>query len=252
MPNRYTRDQLIRSGLQMAQLPNLEIHDMPDGVVLPDAFSITWLQDIIDWWYHMVPFSTTIVTAPLNATANVSTITLPADFIVDVRNGYLTQRIPGDVKSLRRSARLSYQKFINREITHQKVTNALFPIYYCVNGITKVDNTPHQILNMCPTPSISTVGFLRYYALPARLNGDDIPLFPASRIMTEYIRIRACEYMHVYDPGTAEKYCDKLLLGVKASGLLNEPEDDEIPFDEQVHIKASDRSTYSYQWMGPV
>src|SRR6267143_459704 len=100
MPNRYNRDELIKIALNMANLPNLNIHDMPDGVVQQDAHCIQWLQDILDFWYHMVPFSSAVTVTTLTCLANTSTMQLPDDFILDVRNGYLVPTIQDDMTSL--------------------------------------------------------------------------------------------------------------------------------------------------------
>jgi hypothetical protein len=248
MPNRDCRDKLILTALDMALTPNLEIHDAPDGVVQPDAFSIAWLENIIDYWYHIVPFSTTITKVSLNATANGSTIILPADFIVDVRNGYLVQTVPNDALSYDRTRRVPLQKFITRQISFQRSINAvLFPYFYTVAQIDPT--TKRQLLSITPTPTIATQGQLWYYALPARLGADDIPPFPAARIMVEYLFIRAREWSGIMPPGSAQGYCDKLLASCKAAGLLNEPEDDEIPMDGDVYRHGRDMTTYS--WMGP-
>lgn len=251
MPNRYARDQLIKIALDMAQLPNLEVHDAPNGVVQSDAYSIQWLQDIIDFWYHMVPFSATVTAATLNATANQDYINLPSDFILDVRNGYLVRTVVGDSKSLRRCHRLPLQKFINRKLTRQRSSdNVIFPVFYCVQG--QDSTTKVQRLQITPTPTVATVGQMYYYQLPAILTADAKPNFPNDYVCIEYIRIRALEWARVYEPGTAHKFCDKIVAGMKAAGLMNEPEDDEIPMDELVYHKGID-GLYSntYVWMGP-
>ena len=250
MPNRYTRDELIKIALNMAQLPNLERHDMPDGVVLPDAFSIQWLQDILDFWYHMVPFSAAVDKVTLNATAGSDTIVLPSNFVLDVRNGYLTRTDPTDILSLRRRIRTPLQKFITRQLQYQRSESVNFPYFYCVQGIAPV--TSRQTMKITPTPTVSTIGQLWYYKLPAPLDSNDIPHFPNDYVCLEYIRIRSLEWARVYDPGTAQKFCDKIVAGMKAAGLMNEPEDDEIPFDEEVYIRQQQVGGYTtYAWMGP-
>src|SRR5437867_533641 len=113
MPNRYARDELIKIALQQVQLPNLEVHDMPDGVVLPDALCIQWLQDILDFWYHMMPFSATVDYVPLQLIAREPSVILPDDFILDVRHGLCVPTLAGDFQSYRRILRVPLQKFIN-------------------------------------------------------------------------------------------------------------------------------------------
>lgn len=232
----------------MVQLPNLEIHDMPDGVVLPDAFCIQWLQDILDFWYHMMPFSATVKSVALNSIANQDYILLPSDFILDVRNGYATRTIPTDPLSVVRRHRVSLQKFINRKLALQKSTNINYPYFYCVQDAD--DATGQQMMQITPTPNIAVVGIIWYYALPPILTAGDKPKFPNDYVCVEYLRIRACEWAHIYEPGTAQKFCDKVVSGMKAAGLMNEPEDDEIPFDDLTFRKGGGTAMSSYGWMG--
>lgn len=252
MPNRYVRDQLIHTALSMAQLPNLDIHDMPDGVVQPNAFCIEWLQNILDFWHHMVPFSSTVRTVPLHATADSDTILLPTDFILDVRNGYHVQRVPGDSRSFIRRARLPLQKFLNRQISSQSrsTTAVLFPHYYCVVGDDGIVTSQRQTLRITPTPTIATQGLLWYYQLPPALEAGQKPKCPNDYVCIEYLRIRAYEWAGLYEPGTAQKFCNTIIATMKAAGLMHEPEDDEIPFDEQVYRRGVSVDTAVYGWMG--
>jgi hypothetical protein len=248
MPNRYSRDQLIKIALDMVHLPNLAVHDAPHGVVQHDAYCIQWLQDILDWWYSKVPFSATLVEVVLNATALQGTIELPENFIVDMRHGYMVETIPGDIRSYQRRMRLDSQAFLTMKLQHQRAVNVNFPLYYCIQGLTA---TGRQLMQITPTPTIATQGRLPYYALPEPLEAGDIPPFPASRICIEYLRIRALEWQGIYEPGTAEKYCDKLLVAAKASGLMNEPESNTVTFGpEYGRTYGVYQSTYA--WMGPV
>jgi len=252
VPNRYTRDELIKIALQMAQLPNLEAHDMPNGVVQPDAFAIQWLQDILDFWYHMVPFSATVKTTTLSAVANQGHIVLPSNFILDVRNGYTVNKIPGDNTTKRRVIRIPLQKFINRRLLYQTSTNIDYPYFYCIQGDDDVVATQYQHMQITPTPNIATVGQLWYYALPAVLSSGERPKFPSDYVCIEYIRIRGLEWSRIYEPGTAQKFCEKVVAGMRAAGLMNEPEDDEIPFDNLTfrHKGGSGLYNTTYAWMG--
>lgn len=252
MPNRYTRDELIKIAMDQVHLPNLEVHDMSDGVVAPDAFSIQWLQDILDFWFHMVPFSATIKATALNCTANSDTILLPADFILDVRNGYLTEQRPGDTSSLRRTLRVPLQRFLNRRLSHQRASNVQYPTVYCIVGDDGIALTQRQTMKVSPIPSIDTAGELWYYALPAVLEAHTKPKMPNDYVCIEYLKIRMLEWAHLFEPGTAQKFCEKLIGGMKAAGLMNEPEDDEIPMDSAVYHKQSNGLYHNtYAWMGP-
>ena len=249
MPSRYTRDELIKRALDKVQLASLNAHDMPNGVIQPDAFCVDWLQDILDFWHHMVPYSTTVISIALNMTANVETVLAPSDFILDVRNGYMVETITGDAQSLKRMHRVPFQKFLNRKTYYQKASGVKYPYFYCVIGKDSV--TSRQFIRVAPVPTQNVNATLWYYKLPAALNSEDIPDAVNDYVCEEYLRIRALEWARVYEPGTAQKFCERIVSGLRAAGLMNEPEDDEIPFDEMVFHKGRQPGLYTtYAWMG--
>lgn len=250
MPNRYNRDQLVLTALRMAQLPNLEAHDAPDGVVQADAFAVEWLQDILTFWYHIAPFSATVVDLPIACTANSDTIILPADFILDVRNGLEVQTVLGDNNSYQKKWRLPLQKFRNRRLHYQGRTDIKYPEFYCIVGDDGVSTTQYQTMRVTPTPTIATQCILWYYQLPPALQANQKPKFPDDYACIEYIRLRALEWAGIITPGTAKKFCTDIVAQYKAAGLLNEPEDDEIPMDEQVYRRGSSNRHAVYGWMG--
>jgi hypothetical protein len=124
----------------------------------------------------------------------------------------------------------------------RQAATVLYPSFYMIQGST---------MKVTPTPTITATGTLWYYQLPPALQADDKPLFPNDYVCIEYIRIRALEWSRIVDPGTAQKFCEKIVGGMKAAGLMNEPEDDEIPFDEQVYSKGGRYGSNSYSWMEP-
>lgn len=250
MPNRYTRDELLLIALNMAQLDNLTVHEAPDGVIQQNAFSIQWLQDILDFWYHIMPFSATVKDIPITCTANSDTITLPADFILDVRNGLEVQTVPGNVNSYEKKWRLSLQQFRAKRLGYQNSSGVQFPEYYCVVGDDGNTVTQYQTMRVTPTPNIATQCVLWYYGLPNKLEANQRPKFPDDYACIEYIRLRALEWAGINTAGTAQKFCTQIVSKYKASGLLNEPEDDVIPMDEKVYRGRGRRNIYS--WMGDV
>jgi hypothetical protein len=250
MPNRYTRDELILVALQMAQMPNLEVHDAPNGVVREDAFMIQWLQDILDFWHHFVPFSATVKKISVNCTVNSDSISLPSDFILDVKNGLLTQAIAGDTKSYRRCMRLPLQKFINRQVYYQTTTDVKYPLFYCISGDDGNVLTQKQTMLVTPTPTIATVCQLWYYQLPPPLEANHRPRVPNDYVCTEYLRLRAHEWQGLLEPGASQKFCHAIIKNMQGSHLLNEPEDDEIPMDQNTFMRQNTVSPY--HWMGPL
>lgn len=250
MPSRYTRDTLLKIALDMVQLPNLDVEDRPNGIIQPHAMCIQWLQDILDFWYHMVPFSSTLVDVGLNCTANQNYVELPGDFIIDMRDGFLVQEIPGDLSSYKRTYRVDAQKYVTSTLLQQRVVEIKYPWYYSIIGKS---TTGVQRMRIVPTPTIATQGILWYYALPPKLEAGDKPVFPNDKVMIEYIRIRALEWARLYDPGTSEKFCQSLLSGARAAGLLNQPEQDSVLMDktQYVTIPSGAYSSAHYSWMGP-
>lgn len=239
MPNRSCRDELIYAALEMAQVPNLKAHDMPNGVVNVNAFSITWLQDIMDFWYHICPFSSTVSKIPYNLLANTQDYSLPDDFILDVKHGLVVQNINNNSSSKQRKLRLPLQKWISRDLSYQGQTSTTCS-FYVIHA---------NQLHITPIPNENKNAWLWYYQLPAPLNSDDVPIFPNDYVIKEYLRIRALEWVGRYDPGTAQKFCDKIVVSMKANGLMNEPEDDEIELDQNFYVKGYNPN-FSYQWMG--
>src|SRR5262245_32636918 len=128
----------------MAQLPNLDVHDRPSGTIVAGAFAVQWLQDIIDFWYHMCPFSATITTATTTIPQAQDWYLLPSDFILDVRNGALVQTIAGDPLSYKRAVRVPLQKWLNRQLSTQKSVGVLYPAYYCIFGDDGVTTARQQ------------------------------------------------------------------------------------------------------------
>jgi len=249
MPARYTRDQIISIAIQQARLANWEANDMPDGVVLPNAFAIQWLQDIVDFWHHHVPFSATVSMSSFTITAQQSSITMASDFILDVRNGLYTQGIVNDTLSYVKRYRLPLQKFLNRKYASQRATNVTTPLWYCIAGDDGVITTQYQTMLITPTPTQAVQAQLWQYKLPPPLEAGHKPKLPSDFAGIEYVKLRGLEKYHIIPPGTAKTFADTLIATAKVNGLLNEPEDDEIPFDEQVYIRAS--GYQGYMWMGP-
>ena len=247
MPNRYTRDELVKIAMDQAQIAAVEAHDAPDGVVQDDAYTVQWLQDIIDFWYHWCPFSATVeADYSFTISANTTTVKLPTDFILDVRNGVIIQTTDSD-NSKKRMIRTPLQKWMNRNLQWQNTT-AQYPIFYMVQGYNEADNT--QNLRIAPASNTDRNAWLWYYKLPSKLTSTSKPRFPNDYVMIEYVKIRILEWARVYEVGTAQTFCDKILAGMKSAGLMNEPEDDEIPFDNFLYTKEP-TLVNTYAWMGP-
>jgi hypothetical protein len=245
MINRYTRDELIMAALQMADVPSLIPIDMPDGVITEDAMSVGWLQEILDFWYTKVPFSCTIKKSTLTIAANSQTLEMPDDFILDVRDGLIVQDTSA-TDSKTRKYRTPLQDWITIDLSYQGRTDIKTPYWYTVLYDEELDKT---IMKTTPVTNEDRSAELWYYQLPPKLGPNQRPRFVSDYIIKEYIRIRALEWCRAYEPGTAQKFCDKLVGGMKAGGLLNEPENTRIPFAHDSFLPKPNATPFT--WMGP-
>lgn len=253
MPNRYTRDQLILNMLDLVQNANLTQSEAPGGVVQPHAMSIQWLQDILDFMYHKSPFSSTVAHMALDCPAFADTLTLPEDFILDVRDGYLVRHIEADPQSMMRVYRRSFQDFLDQRLGMQKLRSGgpggyVPPQYYCI--VERAANG-QQLMQLAPIPQTFVSGQLWYYQLPPILGATDKPTFPSDQVIIEYMRIRALEWMGLADVGTSLKYEEKLVAGLKSAGLLNEPERTQMPYDT-LNYRYGNRTGSPFAWVGPI
>src|SRR5437773_6888318 len=97
MTGRYTRDEILIQGIELASSPVIVAHDMPTGTIDINAYSIKWLQNAMDMFHKRYPFSTDVTSTSLTIPAGSSdaylTATpskyLPTNFILDVRDGLL-------------------------------------------------------------------------------------------------------------------------------------------------------------------
>ncbi len=241
--SRYTRDEIISQGLDLAGCSSVSQHDMPGGVVDPNAHAIKWLQNSLDMFHRKYPFSTDIqdiaLTLPANSvdsylTGITPTTYLPSNFILDVRNG-IEATLDSRTYRLRRK---SYQYWLEYKLGTQNrvVRGALY--YTIVNKRIKV----------LPLLSEAQSAILHYYALPELLKAEDTVSFPDEWSLIEFVRLKALEYVRAIEPGTAQGYLMKQLSGLRSSGLLNEPEyEDAIPIEDSMEVSRVDRNS----WMGP-
>src|SRR6266446_2656558 len=189
--SRYTRDEIIVQGLELADCGTLNQHDMPGGLVSPTAHSVKWLQNAMDMFHRKYPFATDIqdisITIPVGNLNSYLTSTpslyLPSDFIIDVRDGIdiVTNNSTYSLK------RLSYQYWRKFQVQSQ-ISNS--PRYYSiVSGKIKV----------LPLLSVSTPATLHYYALAPAFKAEDKINFPDEWSLIEFIKLKALEHVRFID-----------------------------------------------------
>jgi len=238
---RYDRDELIAQGLDLAASPTLVAHDMPGGTVDPEAYAIQWLQNALDMFHMRFPFSADVASVGVTFRAgnpdvilsDGTNMYLPSNWIVDVRNGLLMQQSPTQSYRLRRT---SFQSWLDRSTLSP---SGLSAGAYCV---------AQNRLKIVPTVPTQMSGTLWYYALPAPLDAHDSPNFPDPWVLIEFVRFKALEWTRSADPGTAQAYMQRQLASLRATGLLNEPEYDVVPLENNQAWR--DQTASPYAWMG--
>lgn len=228
--NRLNRDQILVRGLDMVDSPSLDTKDRPSGAIIAGALSVGWLQDALDLFHNEFPWAGTVKSTAITLDTT-GLVSVPADFILDVRNG-ITLPAPNQ----RRLARLPLQKLISYQLAD---TTAGVPRGYTV---TEPD------LRIFPMPDKSYSATLWYYALPTVLSANTLPKFPSDWVLVEYVRLRGLEWLQKIAPGSAMAYAREQIAALRKSGLAGEPEDDEIPLDPLRFRPAGPSAPWD--WMG--
>src|SRR5260370_5401545 len=105
-----TRDPILGRALDMIGAPALNDNDRPAGTIVSTALSIGWLQDALNLFADEFPWAQMIAKQSITI-APSAVVALPADFILDVRNGiYLPV---GGITPGGRIRRTSFQKFLS-------------------------------------------------------------------------------------------------------------------------------------------
>src|SRR6266446_3306877 len=111
MSGRYTRDEILIQGIELAQTQAIAAHDMPGDTISLNAYSIKWLQNAMDMFHKRYPFSTdvtsTSITIPAGNTdaylTSDATKYLPLNFILDVKDGVLASVGGKNIRVYRKS-----------------------------------------------------------------------------------------------------------------------------------------------------
>lgn len=246
--NRLSRDEIIHVGLDQADIATLDAKDRPDGVLLPKAISIQWLQMAMDAFYKRFPFSTDVVTSQMLYPANSdrlvwaedTTLFTPPDFNLDLRDGLLLQ--PGPDQIIGRLRQRSIQSYINVNLQYQHYRGQ-YPVCYAVFG--------EDHIRVAPMSDTSYSLTLWYYRQPPMLQAQQIPKGIDEWALAEYIRIRALEWIRLLPPDSAKQYLNKELSNLKSIGLLNNSEYEKLPLQNIVYLDAMlGTSSSPFAWMG--
>lgn len=229
-----TRDVLLGRALDMIGAPSLNNNDRPAGTIVATALSLSWLQDALNLLADEFPWAQMVASASVSLTAS-AVLTLPADFILDVRDGLYIPSA-GSVAAVR-LRRLAYQKLVNLQV------------YQPGTGTPRRYTALPPVMQLWPIPNQTYAAKLLYYARPAALGASSIPVFPSDLPLIEYVRYRGLEWIRSAPEGAALTYLQKQIADLRRSDLGFEPESDTIPFDQDQFIPMGDPS--SSGWMGP-
>lgn len=246
--NRLSRDEIIHTALDMADLPTLDAKDRPEGILMPKAISISWLQQAMDAFHKRYPFAVDAVTTTMLYVANSdrlvvaedTTKSLPDDFTLDLRDGLLLQ--PGPDQIMGRLRQRSLQSFINLNLQYQHYRGQ-YPVAYCVFG--------DDHIKVGPTSETSYQLTMWYYKQPQPLKAEQKPSQMDEWCLIEYVRLRSLEWIRLLPPNTAKDYLNKELANLKAIGMLNNSEYEKIPLQNFVFLDAMlGTSSSPFSWMG--
>ena len=233
-----TRDVILGTALDMIGSPALNANDRPAGSIVATALSVAWLRDILNLLAEQFPWAQAVKVASVSIPTS-GLVTLPADFILDVRNGLYLLNSANPTTQNQRLTRTSYQKLLDRLVSVPMVGA---PSRYGVVG---------SVIQVWKTPDIAYSAQLAYYSRPAVEISSTVAAFPDDVTLIEYVRLRGLEWVRddKTPPGTALKYAYSQVAKWRKSGLGYEPEDDTIPFDRDQFIAMGDQS--SAQRLGP-
>lgn len=237
--NRLTRDEILHAALDDADVPSLDERDRPGRVIRPQALSLRWLQHGIDWFHQQWPWGALVTTAALTLDTT-GVVSLPADFVLDFKNGLLVTYNDAKYQVFRRGQ----PEYVQWQTLNE---GPGLPRYYLITKPVSGSQVPR--LTVFPTPDKSYSATLHYYQLPNIMqDGAKIPQFPSDLVLIEYVKTKALEWCGRAEMGTAYNYAKIILGDLQKSGFGLETERADIPLDPTVfRVRHADSGD---SWMG--
>lgn len=216
----------------MAYIPDLNRHDRPSGTIVSGAYSVGWLNTILNQFYAVFPWAATVTQLLGAFVAHSDAYALPANFILDVKNGLL-------VKVNDRFQR----------VFRKPLQDAIDMGYNQNEGIPRIYTFQGDFLRIAPIPDQSYVGHLWYYKRPDALTANQVPVFPSDLILVEYIRIRALEWIRAAPIGSSQQYTEGRIAELIKAGLGNEPEQAAIPLAGDTFLPGAGSQSLEGSWL---
>lgn len=234
--NRLTRDDILDRALNRIDSASLSQKDRPGGVISPNAMCLTWLQDGIDLFHRVFPWTGLITTSAVSLSTTTNTYALPADFSHDVRDGLrIVQPSP---KLNRRLRRKSLSWFLSQDSTSAEIG--------CPGAYTIIGTN----LRVWQWPDTSYAGEFWYYKLPPALGPGDRPNFPDDWTLIEFVHLCGKEWTTEKEPGTSIAYANTMIAALRKSGLGEESENDALELDASFWRPSGSGRADVGAWMG--
>jgi hypothetical protein len=184
------------------------------------------------------PIQGVLVSASITTIVGDSHVTLPADFLMDYKDGIRWETVDGKATQSRMTRR-GYSWLLS-----QSIRDLGYPRWYAVVNDTQI--------TMRPIPDKVYTGSLIYYKLPAALGSTDIPPFPDDQILVDFLEIRYKEWLQMIPKGSAIRYMKESISTLQKSGIGPEPEPDQIELDRNYFGDPNSREPYEWRnaWMG--
>jgi hypothetical protein len=236
--NRLTRDEILLRSLDLIDSPSLDQKSRPGGVLDPQSVLIGWLQDGLDYFHRKFPW-TGLITRTALTLSGTDTYALPADFVLDLRDGLRIMEPNGTAQATKaRLHRKSLPWLLGQDTTVDAVGQPSAYVLLPPN------------LRIHPHPVRSYAAELWYYALPALLLADTIPNFPDDWTLVEFVRLRGKEWTGESAPGAALAFASALCADLQKSGLGTEADADSLPLDSTVFRPTGSIDAGRWGWMG--
>ena len=231
--NRLTRDQIIGKALDLADSPTLDEKNRSDGSAIDTtAPAIEWLQQGVDLFYTLYPQAGTVTSTSIAIVAGTTSYAMPSDLILTYQNGIV---LATDKKRLSKRS-LSYVLNLDQTRT----------------GTPKFYREEPPNWKIWPEPDKAYTGTAYYHKMPAALATGTVPTFPSDFLLVEYLHIKMKEWLNAVPKGSALQFALNIVSKFVKAGIINQLEEEQIPFDREAFPGGGSYPGSQYDWMGDV
>ena len=231
--NRLSRDNILKKALDLADSPTLNEKNRSDGSLIDaTAMVIEWLQEGIDYFYTLYPLAGLTTFANFTIAAATTVYALPTDTLKVYRDGLV---LPSDSIRVAKKS-LSF-------ILGLSLTRVGPPQYY-------VEAYPN--IQLWPIPDKAYSASIAYYKMPPALINTEVPAFPSDYVLVEYVHLKCKEWLEAIPKGSAMEFAKAQVSELRKAGIMDQLEEDVIPFDRSAFPGGGSRAGSTYDWMGDI